>query len=168
MNKDIGHFESALYEIRAALANNENIRKLLFYSSPDALNREAPSIDTVLKDNNLISLYPILDEGIITSDRDAAIALDLSGLDTDFSDDDTSIYGTLVVTVLCTDKNLLLNDQKMRTLELTREVVNTLDGLKVSLSGKIEVLSEDRFINRHYYGYSIKILLTDDATGMEF
>lgn len=168
MNKDIGKFETALYEIQAAIANNEDVRKLLFYNTPDALNRVAPTVDAVLKDNNLVSLYPVIDEGIITTDRDCAIALDLSSVDTDFDENDHSIYGTLTISVLCTDKILLLDNKKFRIMEIVRNLTNTLDGFKSSLSAKLVVTGYERFINRHYYGAAVKVLLTDDATEVNF
>lgn len=166
MYKDISRIERVVPEIRNHLLQNEQLRKLLVYDTPDALSQEAvPTIETV---KNYISLYPVIEEGIITTDRNCAIAIDLTAVDTDFEDGDTAIIGTVVVSMLCTDKVFLLDKDKFRHWEAARLITNTLDDAKCSASGKLVVTGVDRFINKHYYGCAIKILVSDDATEQEF
>lgn len=162
--KDIINFENLLYEMRTLLASNDDIRKLLLYPTSDALNREAPSISAVLDDEDLITLYPITEEGLITSNRDCAIELDFTNFTTDYDNNDHSIYGTLVISALCTDKLYKLDNNKLRLFEIMRNIINTTDAVKLSPSGKLEVIGADRFINKHFYGWSIKVLVADDAT----
>ena len=166
MRKDISKIVSAIHEIRNRLLQDEKIRSLLVYDSSDALTQEnVPTIETV---KDYISLYPVIEEGIITTDRNCAIAIDLVNIDTDFEDDDTSILGSVVVSVLCTDKVLLLDNNKFRNWEIARLIINDLDDMKGSASGKFAAVGVDRFINKHYYGCAVKLILSDDATEMEF
>lgn len=166
MYKDIIRIEKVVPEIRNRLLQNEKIRNLLVYDTPDALAREEiPTIETV---KNYISLYPVVEQGIITTDRNCAIAIDLTAVDVDFEEGDNAILGTVVVSVLCTDQCLPLDKDKLRHWELARLIINELDDAKCSASGKLVVTGADRFINKHYYGCAIKILVSDDATEQEF
>ena len=166
MYKDITRVQRVVPEIRSRLLQDEQIRNLLVYDTPDALKQEQiPTIETVKK---YISLYPVIEQGIITTDRNCAIALDLTAVDTDFEDGDNAILGTIIVSVLCTDQCLLLDKDKLRHWEMARLIINDLDDMKCSASGKLVVTGADRFINKHYYGCAIKILVSDDATEQEF
>lgn len=165
MHKDISRIERAIPELRNLLLQNEQIRKLLVYDTSDALAQATPTIETA---KNYISLYPVIEEGIITTDRNTAIALDLTSVDTDFEEGDNSILATIVISVLCTDKTLLLDDNKTRHWEVARLIMNDVDEFKGSPSGKFTTIGADRFINKHYYGVAVKVLVSDDATETEF
>ena len=115
-----------------------------------------------------ISLYPVIEEGIITTDRNVAIAFDLTAVDTDFEEGDSAILGTIIISVLCTDKVLLLDKNILRHWEIARLIINDIDDFKGSASGKFVVTGADRFINKHYYGCAVKVLVSDDATEVEF
>ena len=73
MHKDITRIMRSVTELRNLLLQNEQLRKLLVYDTSDALTQvEVPTIETA---KNYISLYPVIEEGIITTDRNTAIAL---------------------------------------------------------------------------------------------
>jgi hypothetical protein len=165
MHKDISRIERTIPELRNLLLQNEDIRKLLVYDTSDALTLEAPTIETA---KEYISLYPVIEQGIITTDRNTAIALDLTAVDTDFEEGDSAILATIIISVLCTDKVLLLDNNKFRHWEVARLIINDVDEFKGSASGKFTVTGGDRFINKHYYGVAVKILVSDDATETEF
>ena len=166
MNKDITRITKSVSELRNRLLQDEDIRRLLVYDTPDALKQEAvPTMDVT---KNYISLYPVIEEGIITTDRNTAIALDLTAVDTDFEEGDSAILGTIIISVLCTDKVLLLDKDKFRHWEVARLIINDIDDFKGSASGKFTVTGADRFINKHYYGVAVKIIVSDDATETEF
>lgn len=165
MHKDISRISKAIFEIRNKLLTDEAIRNLLVYDKSDAQTQQTPTIETA---KEYISLYPVIEEGIITTDRNAAIALDLTGVDVDFEEGDNSILGTVVISVLCTDKVLLLDNNKFRHWEIARHIINDIDDMKGSASGKFVVTGADRFINKHYYGVAVKVLISDDATESEF
>lgn len=165
MRKDISKVVATIHEIRNRLLQDESIRQLLVYDSSDALEREVPTLEGT---KDYISLVPVIEEGIVTTDRSQCIALDLASIDMQFEANDTALYGTMAVSVLCSDKTLLLDNNKFRHWELARLVINDLEDMKGSASGKIEVVSVDRFINKHYYGCAVKLVITDDATEMSF
>lgn len=166
MHKDFSKIVNAINEVRNRLLNDSQIRALLVYDSSDALaQEEIPPIELA---KSYISQYPVIEEGIITTDRNAAIAIDLISVDTDFEEGDSSIMGVMAVSVLCTDKVLLLDNNKFRNWEIARLITNDLDGMKGSASGKMVVTGTERFINKHFYGCTVKLLLTDDATEVEF
>lgn len=166
MRKDISKVVAAINEVRNRLLQDEKLRLLLVYDTSDALEQE--TVPTIEATKGYISLLPVIEEGIITIDRNQAIALDLASVDVQFAADDTAIYGTMVISVLCSDKTVLLDNNKFRHWEITRLIINDLDDFKGSASGKLEVIGVDRFINKHYYGCAIKLLITDDATEMSF
>ena len=166
--KDILRFEQSLFEIRAALANNENIRKLLLFPTPDALSRESPATDIEKVVTERISLYPITQEGLGNSTKDTAIVLDLQTIDVDYTTDDITALGGLLITAICTDKNYLLDNNKFRSWELAREIANTLEGLKTCLSGKLSVSEFQRVIVKHYHAVSVKIALLDQPGEIRF
>ena len=165
MHKDISRIERTIPELRNLLLQNEDIRKLLVYDTSDALTLAAPTIETA---KEYISLYPVIEQGIITTDRNTAIALDLTAVDTDFEEGDSAILATIIISILCTDKVLLLDNNKFRHWEVARLIINDVDEFKGSASGKFTVTGGDRFINKHYYGVAVKILVSDDATETEF
>lgn len=166
MNKDITRIMKVIPELRNRLLQDEVLRKLLVFDSSDALAREeVPTLETA---KQYISLYPVIEEGIITTDRNVAIAFDLTAVDTDFEEGDAAILGTLVISVLCTDKVLLLDKNILRHWEIARLIINDLDDFKGSASGKCVVTGADRFINKHYYGCAVKVIISDDATEVEF
>ena len=166
MHKDIVRIMRIVSEVRNKLLQDDKLRKLLVYDSSDAQTQE--EVPTIESTKDYISLYPVIEQGIITTNRNVAVALDLTSIDTDFEDGDNAILGTLVVSVLCTDKVLLLDKDKLRHWEMARLIINDLDDMKCSASGKLVVTGADRFINKHYYGCAIKILVSDDATEQEF
>lgn len=166
MHKDITRIMRVIPEVRNRLLQDEMLRKLLVYDSSDAQTQvEVPTIESA---KDYISLFPVIEQGIITTDRNCAVALDLTAVDTDFEEGDNAILGTLVVSVLCSDKVLLLDKDKLRYWEIARLIINDLDDMKCSASGKLVVTGSDRFINKHYYGCAIKVLVSDDATEQEF
>lgn len=166
MRKDISKVVAAISEVRNRLLQDETIRLLLVYDSSDALEQEV--IPTLEEAKKYIPLVPTFEEGIVTTDRNQAIAIDLTSLDTQFEANDTAIYGTMVVSVLCSDQTLLLDNNKFRHWELARLVINDLEDMKGSASGRLEVVGVDPFIEKHYYGCAVKLLITDDATEMSF
>ena len=166
MRKDIAKITRAITEVRNRLLQDEALRKLLVYDSSDAQTQEdVPTLETT---KNYIAPYPTIEEGIITTDRNCAIAIDLVNIDTNFENGDTAILGSMSISVLCTDKVLLLDNNKFRNWEVARLIVNDVDDMKGSASGKFEVTGVDRFINKHYYGCVVKVFISDDATEMEF
>ena len=166
MRKDITKVVRSITEVRNRLLQDEDIRKLLVYDSSDAQTQdEIPTIETT---KEYITPYPVIEEGIITTDRNCAIAIDLVNIDTNFEDDDTSLMASMAISVLCSDKVLLLDNNKFRHWEIARLITNDIDGMKGSASGKFEVTAIDRFINKHYYGCTVKVFISDDAAEMEF
>lgn len=71
-------------EIKTAILNSEDARKLLFYDEPDALSRTAPTIAQV--ETNYVFTAPVLESGIKDFGRNTYVIIDVPDIDLDFED----------------------------------------------------------------------------------
>lgn len=126
--------EKSLFQIKALLLQNENIRKLLYNMRPSALAESAPTIDQV---KDLISLTPYLEDkdGVSTSYRNAFMAI----YPTRFILDTVSDLTQIAITVFITKDYYELDNESIRVLSILDEVQNTLDGEKLEFAGRLEI-----------------------------
>lgn len=82
--KDLTNIMRILAEFQTALLNKPNLRKMLFYDSPDALKKEAPAIEDV---KNLVTLRPLAESAIADFGKHTYIVIDIDLIDLDIDDD---------------------------------------------------------------------------------
>lgn len=164
--KSLRNFSKLFVEYKTILLNDETIRKLLFYDTPDALKREAPTKEAV---DGYIFVAPVMESGITDFKRNTYIMLDVPNLDLDDTDGDGSVMGMIYITPVTTYKYWMLDDNKMRLFEIAERVLADIDDQKFSPSGKSTVMSMERvLIDKQLYGYAIKVITTDDSSKGSF
>lgn len=158
--KTLSNFNKLFVEFKTALLNDEVIRKLLFYDTPDALSRTAPTIEEV---SNYIFVAPIMESGITDFGRNTYIMIDIPNIDLDDTDG-SGLIGMIYITPVTNYEHWMLNDNKMRLFEIAERVLQDIDDRKFSPSGKSTVMSIERvLISKQLYGYAIKVATTDDS-----
>jgi hypothetical protein len=168
-NKNLTIFTQTLAEFKLLLWNDPTIRKLLVYDTPDALSKEVPSIE--LDSSKYIFTCPIMESGLVDFNRKVYIMMDLKDIDVDTSSDDSTkdIDASLYITPITTDECWELNDNKFRLIEICDKIVDLIDGKKFSLSSKPAILMVSReIIDKRLYGYSVRILLSNNPESADF
>ena len=63
----------------------------------------------------------------------------------------------------------MLNDNKLRLIEIANRALQLLDGAKCSAAGKLEVINMQEVIfDTEVYGYTLKVVTTDMGKGVDF
>jgi hypothetical protein len=99
--KSLSNFSKLFVEYKTTLLNDETIRKLLYYDTPDALDRVAPEKEKV---DGYIFTAPVMESGITDFGRNTYIMLDVPNIDTETSESDGSIMGMIYITPVTTYK----------------------------------------------------------------
>lgn len=174
MEKDILNIQTTMFEIKAALLNNGDIRKLLYYDIPEALEADVtPSINDLTKDANnkdlhYITLFPIMEKGIVEYGRNTYIMITLPLIDLD-TDEDNNIYPGITVTAITDSEHYMLSNDRLRLLEICNRVIKILDNQKFTVAGKLEVIQLKEIVfNEQIYGYTLKVFSSDMGKGVGF
>jgi hypothetical protein len=69
--------ERALIEIQLLLLNDPTIRKLLYYDTPDAIEKEAPTIQELA---DYIKVEPVAEFALLNYERNSFIMMDISNI----------------------------------------------------------------------------------------
>lgn len=172
-NKDITNIENTMFAVRTTLANDKTIRKLLYYDTPDALDKqEAPSIDQILGrvENGIeyITLFPVMEKGVVEYGRNTYIMITLPMIDLDLSDS-SEIFVGFQITAISDMKHYMLNHNKLRLMEICNRVIELIDNQKFPTAGKTEVLQMEQVIfTNQVYGYNLKVMCADQGQGSNF
>lgn len=126
-------------EIAMALSSNPVLVSLLYNDKPDALtNLAAPiSSDALLTEHYIVPFPPVGDNQDINRNTYVSFVIDTLQYNTD----DGNIIADLQLFVSTDNNHLILNDYRNRLLELVDQIGNTLDQLKLSASGKLNLVS---------------------------
>lgn len=155
MAKIFNNIQKTMFEMKAALLNNENIRKLLVYDQKNALSQQAPTIDDA---SEHITFFPISEMGIKNYTQNTLINISCRLLDNDTETDQGSIYVGFILTMISTKQVWELENYKLRLIELGAEIQETLNNHKFSLPLPLVVLQlEDVVFDADRAGYIIKI-----------
>ena len=114
-HKDLSNFGKLFSEFKTAILSDVDIRKMLYYDSPDALSREAPSIETV---SSYIFNAPLVESGIEDFNRNTYIMIDLPSVDMDFEDGNHTLLPPFMVTAITNYAHWELDNNKLRLIEL--------------------------------------------------
>lgn len=159
--KNLGNIIKILPEFKTALLANANLRKMLFYSSTDALSKNAPSIEDV---SELITFQPLAESGIKNFGKHTYIVIDIDLIDLEI-DDDSSILTNVDIAAITQFDTWLLDDNKIRLLEICNEIITAIDGIKFSSSGAADIWEVRRVtINEQSNSYVCRVIVGDDTT----
>lgn len=164
MKKNITNIIKNITEIGQLLASNSTITRLVCYDTSDALERPIPDVNYEdLVNQKLICLYPPVDNGIENITNNTYLILLLDNINLQYQDNNVGASFTLYIT---TDEgHSLLKSNKNRLHELLNQVIQTLDGVKLTSSGTLEVVMASHvMITEFRAGYRIKLTITDQYT----
>lgn len=162
--KTLKNIKKCVMEIAQTLAQNENIVKLLYNDNSDALNQPKPdvSLNQLIQDHYICVCAPV-ESGIKDQWKNTFLTVLLDTCFFGGQDDNTTV--SLKVYVSTDEQHLLIDDNKNRLLELLDEVINTLDGFKLSTAGKIEVKNfAHTMLSEFRFAYAIIVTFSDQNT----
>lgn len=124
--------ENFLYQLKERLLQNKNIKKMLFYTSPDALSLEDIDAESAAE---FITLTPIIEDenGIAESYRNVFIAIYMG----DMIPQDTENDITFKIAVYSNKPNYEMDNQKIRPISIMKEIFKEISGVKFEFSGKV-------------------------------
>lgn len=157
-----GNIQTAIYEIQTIILSEQNIRKLLFIDSTNALDQEAPTISQAQEH---IILAPVFDITEPPYDKNTIMTIVLQkGV---YDDESVLLNGILKVNVFTRTELWKLNSSKIRPLEIANLVVKKLNNQKVSTSHKLYFNQADIVVlNEDVSGYSIVFHL-EEGSGLD-
>ena len=151
------------FQIASELAKNPKILSLVYNDNSSVLNEEIPSIDlNELIQKNYIGFYPATESGIKDVDKNTFIIINLEDFSLQNTDYNVSTSGAIYIT---TDKShCLLDNGKLRLLELIDEIESTLEGCKFIAAGKISLTSANYVVFSDFRcGYRINFRISDQT-----
>ena len=153
------NIESVLYEIKNTLLDSEDLRKLLFYDTPNALTRSAPLISEV---EDYIKIKPIIilnensnNDGITSFISIGMIEGENFGNSAEFS---------FKVTIASNRRIWELENNRIRTLAAARLIEERLHEKKFTSAGKLLlVIVKEIYFNSEIIGYMMMFDLRDET-----
>lgn len=159
------NLKKAPFEIATLLAGNPNIVRLIYDDKPSVLtNKEEFNLSIKeLIEQDYIGFYPAKESGIKDIDKNTFIVVNLEDFSFNNTDNNTGVSGAIYIT---TDKaHCLLNDNRLRLLELVDEIEDTLEGKKLSSAGQIYINSASYVVFSDFRtGYRISFRIHDQLT----
>ena len=142
--------ESSLYRIKNILKADSEIRKLLYYTTEDALEKSEVSYTKI---DDYISLFPIYNLNQEPYNKSNFITINLI----DFVPEEDDLYeGILQITVISKNTDWQLKDNKIRVLRLAGLIQKLLNNQKFDASHKLNFISLKMVrMDEEYSGYNI-------------
>jgi len=158
----IKNMEKNMFVIKNKLLENVNLRKLLFYSTPDALDLEAPEVSSVSKN---IDLTSILDYGQDPNNQiNSFIAVDL-----DIAEFEDKAIETINISLFCRHSTILMNNNRLRHFALSQEIATALNKTMLFGVGKMQLVGmELKVLNRNYVGFELEFFAIDSTEITKF
>lgn len=161
-NKIFDNVQRAIFEIKSAIKSNEDIRKMLFIDSKNALSQTAPSISEVEPHIIVAAVFDITEPPF---DKNTIMTVVLNKVK--YDSDAVLLNGMIKINVLTRSELWELNDDKIRPLEIANNVVKLLDNRKVSASHKLYFTHMDiAILNENVSGYSVVFSL-EEGSGLD-
>lgn len=160
----LDNIQSALFEIKRVLLEDEEIRKLLYNDSNDALNLDTPSTEDV---DDYISLYPIYEFNTEAGyNHNCGVSINVSVIDP--TDEVVQMIASLTINVVVNTNKWILTGNKIRPLAIADRIIELLENKKFSASS---TLSFDGMTNlimtKRISGYALSFTMTDGTANIE-
>lgn len=163
--KNLKNIKKSLSEIVISLANNPDIQRYLLVDSYNVKNQQnfTPLTINEILEKGYISLSPRNEDAIQQMDRNTLIILVLE--DINFNGADGNYIVTCAAHVITDFDHILCDNGSDRALEISDLICQTLDGMKLSAAGEINI----NFITRKTYsefttGYKISFDFSEQTT----
>ena len=167
--KQLGKIKELPFEIAIKLSQNARLQQLLVDDSNQYIvddvndtNTELIDVNELLRDE-YISFSPVVDNNITNSTRNTFLIINLDEIDFVSSEDNMAVSGTIFIG---TDKqHAVLNNNRLRLVEMTDEILKSLHGEKLSVAGQID-LQYSTFISysNYVFGYKIVFRIAEQET----
>lgn len=155
--------ESSLYKIKNVLKADSNIRKLLYYTTKDALTKNEVSYS---KMDNFITLQPVFNMNVEQFNRNAFISIAISEMEE--AEEETLYNGVLRINVICKNENWEIDDNKIRPLRIISIIKDLLDNRKFDASHKLFFVNMQIVtLDEYNSGYMVLFGITEGA-GLEY
>lgn len=153
------------FEIAASLASDDTVVRLIYDDDSSALLKKTKlsiSIQELIS-SNYIGFYPATESGIKEIDRNTFIIINLEDFALKAQDSNVKATGAIYIT---TDKaHCLLNENKIRLLELADRIDSVLEGRKLSAAGEIQLTSINYVVFSDFRcGYRISFRCSDQSS----
>lgn len=159
------NLKKAPMEIATLLAADDTVIQLVYNDNQSALSspKEIKINIQDLINSNYIGFYPATESGIKDIDRNTFIIINLEDINLQQADNNVSASGAVYIT---TDKShCLLDNNKLRLLELADAIEGCLEGQKLSSAGKILLSSINYVVFSDFRsGYRINFRLMDQQS----
>lgn len=159
---NLDNIQKALYQVKATLKTDSNIRKLLYYTDSD-ISTQADVPYTVI--DNYIVLRPVFNVDTEPFNKSSFISINLVDLE---DDEDIAIEnGTLRVNVMCKNTIWEMANDKIRPIYITGLVKSLLNGTKFNISNKLDYVGMQLVVlNEEISGYMVLFSITE-GSGLE-
>jgi hypothetical protein len=151
------NIESVLYEIKNTLLDSEDLRKLLFYDTSDALSRSTPLISEV---ENYILLKPVV---VLNEESSNGITtfISIGLLESELYDNSSQ---SLIKISIATNRRIWeLDDLKIRPISIAKEVKQRVHNKKFSSASPIQLSSlKEVYFNSEIVGFLLMFDLIDE------
>jgi len=143
---------SNLITIANMILNNQNICKLLYYTTKTPLSETNIEDTSILMDKNIRMVPQVPDEGTL---KGSFIVVLLDNYDLNPINDDTNIL-ELRFDILCPMDEWRVNEKSLRPFLIMSEMSAIFNGLQIKGIGKLKLLSTPRIVMSDVYaGYSM-------------
>lgn len=160
----VQNMERNMFIIKNKLLENVNLRKLLFYTGPDALESTDPTAEDV---ERYIDLTSVVNYGQNPNNPINNFIV-VSWSNADLSDFTQSVSG-IIVEVFCNHSSILLDNNKMRHFAISQEIVTSLNSSMLLSAGKMELINmELKILNETYVGFELEFMAIDSTEVEDF
>lgn len=143
------NYEKVFYEIKNALLDSEDFRKLVYHNTADALSRGTV---TVAEAAQSVYIKPIIYVYQDSPEFGISTFVSIGLIESIILDG--SINSSIKVSVACDRKIWELNDNRVRPLAILSEISN-LDNLKLETAGKLVFrVVKEVYFNNDLVGYT--------------
>lgn len=154
------NFEKILYQIKNALLNSADLKRLVFYNTADALTRAEP---TYAEAEPSIYIKPVIYVYDDSPEKGISSFISIGLIESDILDG--SIRSTIKVSVACDREIWVMDENRIRPLVILSEIANKLDQTKFGAAGKLNLrMVKEIYYNNDLVGYTA-LLDIDDEKG---
>lgn len=151
------NYEKIFYEIKNALLNSEDLRKLVFYNTPNALDEVAP---TIMEAGQSIYIKPIIYIYADSPEFGLSTFISIGLIESIILDG--SISSSIKISVACDRQIWEMDNNRVRPLAILSEI-SKLDNLKLGAAGKLTFrIVKEVYFNNDLVGYTALFDIDDE------
>lgn len=152
------NFEKIFYQIKNALLNSADLKRLVFYNTADALIRAEP---TYAEAESSIYLKPVIYVYDDSPEKGISSFISIGLIESIILDG--SISSSIKISVACDREIWVLNEDRIRPLAILSEIANKLDQAKFEAAGKLNLrVVKEIYYNNDLVGYTALFDIDDE------